>query len=703
METKNNEKPLIWVERITYLAKNSQLSDKMFQEIEEDLSKLSHFFNLEKNQAFLMAVFFKLNTEYMRINLNNLARFFDCNNMDLMRFHNDILQLMYKGVLFGETTNNKKIDINVFNSNLRLNIEIPHCIIDGEAFSNLVTPKIDDNLSLVEFIHNLCQKLLNGKICFQFFIPSVEKIVCNNQSLSLLKKLKKHGIINTKDIIILSYAMIEHIMGSSSFNIKYLSENICENNMEHLLRISEINSLNHILLKTKMVEKESLDNEWEFCVGDNLLIIMHETEIVKPSFKPKFGTNEEFLEEIAQKISMLENKKLPFEFFKSHVIVLVETNKNLEIVKEVLKLKLSDINMSILFYLIHENINKIINVDIIELFTNIYRDKRERVQEIDKINNEEHELLLNHLIEINEGGFFGETTVSLTEVSIDLMKRSNIYKVKSLKKSGITLPEEIVEKPLFFNAEDESSINMLSQLLDEEKYKSVHLRMKEKGLPHGIVALLYGAPGTGKTETVYQLARRHGRPIFKVEISQTKSMWFGESEKRIKKIFKEYQMYCDTQKTMPILLFNEADAIISKRKDSGFSSVSQTENAMQNILLDELERFSGIFIATTNLLQNIDPAFDRRFLFKIEYHQPNGETMTNIWKSKLKDVEAIDIEALSKQFPMSGGQIENIVRKIEMQYILHNKKPTNEEVINWCMEEQQHRVGRIKMGFVVGK
>jgi hypothetical protein len=702
METKMHDTPLIWVEKIWSVAKSSQLSDEMFAEIEQELKKISHFLNLDTNQAFLTVIIFKISSDCEKINLNNLALFFDCNTMSLMKYHNDILQLIYKRILLGDRTRKENYNIDIFNSNLKLNIDIPHCIVNNKPYTELVIPTFQENLQLVEFIHSQSQKLEQNDLRVEYFIPMIQKVIESNQQLTIIKKLKDHGIDDFKDIIILSYAMIEYILGSHDFNVKDFSESICESNMEHVQRISDLSTGNHILIKNKMLEKESLQAEWEYLIGENLLKIMYETEILKLNFKPKFKTNEDFLEEVALIFSKIENRKMPLSIFDMNLARLVFKNRHLKIISEVLKLKLKPLNSYILYFLIHKNINKKSNVDIIELMSNVYRDNKKRIEEIDKINSEEHELLTHNLIEINEGGFFGETLASLTELSIDLMKRCNIYKAKSLKKSNITLPENIIDKPLFFNSEDESSINMLSQLLDEEKYKSLHARMKERGLPHGIVALLYGAPGTGKTETVYQLARRHGRPIYKVEISQTKSMWFGESEKRIKNVFKDYQMYCESQKTMPILLFNEADAIIGKRKDSGFSSVSQTENAIQNILLDELERFSGIFIATTNLLQNIDPAFDRRFLFKIEYHQPNGETMANIWKSKLKDLEMIDIEALSKQFPMSGGQIENIVRKIEMQYVLQNQAPTQEEVVQWCMEEINHRVSRGRMGFVVG-
>ena len=75
----------------------------------------------------------------------------------------------------------------------------------------------------------------------------------------------------------------------------------------------------------------------------------------------------------------------------------------------------------------------------------------------------------------------------------------------------------------------------------DDKFKKMQLRLKEKSMPIGITAILHGVPGTGKTESVYQLAKESGRNIFKVDISETKSMWFGESQKLVKKIFTEYE------------------------------------------------------------------------------------------------------------------------------------------------------------------
>ena len=215
----------------------------------------------------------------------------------------------------------------------------------------------------------------------------------------------------------------------------------------------------------------------------------------------------------------------------------------------------------------------------------------------------------------------------------------------------------------------------------------------------GVAVLLYGPPGTGKTESVYQLARRTGRDIHMISISETKSMWFGESEKLIKKVFDEYRALVKKNGIAPILLFNEADGIFSSRKKIGSSPVAQTENAIQNIILQEMEDLEGILIATTNLTQNLDQAFERRFLYKICFEKPGPEARISIWQDKIKNLCADDACQLSQAFDLSGGQIENIARKYLLQQLLTGTFPALSEIEAFCQEEQINRTGIQKIGF----
>ena len=108
--------------------------------------------------------------------------------------------------------------------------------------------------------------------------------------------------------------------------------------------------------------------------------------------------------------------------------------------------------------------------------------------------------------------------------------------------------------------------------------------MKEKGFRNGFACLFYGLPGTGKTETVYQLARKTGRNIMVVDVPQLKSMWVGQSEKNVKALFDRYREQVKRAKLTPILLFNEADAIIGKRSHSGSPSPSFAPGSSDNSL-----------------------------------------------------------------------------------------------------------------------
>jgi len=169
-------------------------------------------------------------------------------------------------------------------------------------------------------------------------------------------------------------------------------------------------------------------------------------------------------------------------------------------------------------------------------------------------------------------------------------------------------------------------------------------------------------------------------------------MWYGESEKKIKEIFDTYRAAVENSEFAPILLFNEADAVIGKRKEFTSSSraVDQTENTIQNIILQEMETLSGILIATTNLTQNMDSAFERRFLYKITFDKPGVESRKDIWNSLLPDLPDDEVSELSRKFELSGGQIENIARKLEVDAIINGSELCMDTLMQYCKDEIQN-------------
>ena len=211
--------------------------------------------------------------------------------------------------------------------------------------------------------------------------------------------------------------------------------------------------------------------------------------------------------------------------------------------------------------------------------------------------------------------------------------------------------------------------------------------MKEKGLRTGFSCIFYGGPGTGKTETVYQIARASGRELFVIDVSQVKSKWVGDSEKNIKDVFVRYRECVAGGGVIPILLFNEADAIFSRRFENPDHSVDQMCNSIQNIILQEMEDLDGILIATTNLTNNLDKAFERRFLYKVRFDKPSVEARSRIWKTMIPELSDDESLRLAADFDFSGGQIENIARKKTVKGLLSGKEPTYADIREYCGEE----------------
>lgn len=339
-------------------------------------------------------------------------------------------------------------------------------------------------------------------------------------------------------------------------------------------------------------------------------------------------------------------------------------------------------------YIIWQFINGSGYVNIERVYTDIYDEISERFRQIHLLINKNNNLVKEGWLDVKEAHFFGDAKIELPEKTKEMLEECGIklYYIDP-KSDSIIYPENILHKELIFNENEKNQFELLRSLLKEENLKNTQERLVQKALPKGVAVLLHGAPGTGKTEMVKQIAKATNRRIMKVEISQTKSMWFGDSEKIIKRIFSDYNNYVKKCKQYPILFFNEADAVIGKRKEVGNSGVGQTENTIQNILLEEIENFEGILIATTNLTNNLDSAFERRFLFKVEFQKPGLAAKAQIWKSKMPYLSKEECELLASKFDFSGGQIDNIVRKNEINEILYGKKVDVTELVEYCKEE----------------
>lgn len=298
---------------------------------------------------------------------------------------------------------------------------------------------------------------------------------------------------------------------------------------------------------------------------------------------------------------------------------------------------------------------------------------------------------------LNDSEYYHLTNKAKEELFADF----HLIDQQTKKKSDLIDGMTFAAKKLFYNPSVQRQIDRLEELLDPKHFANIQQRLEAGGMRKGFACLFYGAPGTGKTETVYQLARRTGRDLMVVDVSQIKSCWVGESEKNIKRAFDRYRSYVRQSERAPILLFNEADAVLGIRQEGAQRAVEKMENSIQNIILQEMEQLDGILIATTNLTQNLDKAFERRFLYKIEFEKPSAEAKSRIWRSMIPTLNERMAETLAERYDFSGGQIENIARKRTVDMILQGAEPSFEQLDEYCRSEilGQPERSRRKIGF----
>ena len=247
-------------------------------------------------------------------------------------------------------------------------------------------------------------------------------------------------------------------------------------------------------------------------------------------------------------------------------------------------------------------------------------------------------------------------------------------KVTKLKLAALVQEQEIFEylKPttslddVVLHPKTRETLNSLVKQVDKNVFKKLKdwgIKDKRKGIDARII--FYGVAGTGKTMTAVSLAKTLKKPILSFDCSKILSMYIGESEKNVRKIFDDFKELSKKAKVEPILLLNEADQFLSSRLEGTGSSADKMHNQMQNIFLEQIEKFEGILIATTNLLDNIDKAFSRRFNYKIEFKKPGKKQRLRLWQFMLPENadydENFELDELAK-YELTGGQINLIVK-----------------------------------------
>ncbi|EOA6021303.1 ATP-binding protein [Campylobacter jejuni] len=292
---------------------------------------------------------------------------------------------------------------------------------------------------------------------------------------------------------------------------------------------------------------------------------------------------------------------------------------------------------------------------------------------------QENAPLLN-LIEYDEYlNAFGDISKSFFIID-EILQRIINFEPKQSKK--IKIESVLKDQDIFELIEPSTDINdiimpentkeLLENILKQQD-KKVLERLHSWGIKSNknieAKIIFYGPAGTGKTISALAMAKSMKKSVLSFDCSKILSKWVGESEQNVRKIFDTYKNIVQTCKQSPILLLNEADQFLSTRVD-GSSGSDKMHNQMQNIFLEQIERFSGVIIATTNFLESLDSAFSRRFDYKIEFKKPDFRDRLKIWEKFLPKKalfeKDFDINILSN-YELSGAQILMVVKNTALK------------------------------------
>jgi hypothetical protein len=503
------------------------------------------------------------------------------------------------------------------------------------------------------------------------------------RSVSTLSKRLK---LEKENALVFAFAYFITISGKT-FSAHDMREKISDQpfDMPRIIRI-----LNE-LYTAKLLLKEDNFNGEEYKVSKKIILLIDSNTPPNNKNNPIDKDILEISDDIMELVTMRYEHMINLDDFFSGMDQVLELHPNYEPFVFLKKQCIPQEEWLVFIIPFIAHIGGEDNASVLKIIKNCFRGSRSQLEYRNKIKSEQTEVQKKRLIE-----FTGENLKTAEQICVpdNIMKEllGGHYDMIDYKNNtelnadDLIQPNDIVSRELFYNLGEANQINTLSDLLHPEKFTDIQANLKKAGYKSGFCVLLHGTPGTGKTESVLQLAKSTGRLVLKVDIASIRDKFVGETEKNISQVFTRYKKLCKQSDLTPILLFNEADALFNKRM-AVKQSVDQMNNSMQNILLEALENFEGILFATTNLAPNMDTAFERRFLYKIKFMNPTDEARCSIWQTHFPTLESNILEKIAAAFHLSGGQIENVARKAKLQSILYNDTITLDSLKQFCTEE----------------
>ena len=647
-------------------------------------------------EVYLFVAQFDLTCRDRTSNLDDLSSYFECSSLDMVEYIPALKSLERKGFL----VRRRNKEENIFKQDFSVNDSVMAAIIENQPIIVKNLKSYETQIDKYDFCKRIASKVENNDLGTDELVLYTENLEKNSHHLLFVRELKK-DVGSILDRILFYDVCYDNVNGDGkgSSDIEMTTRDIYNNMGQRLLTRKAILEEEHILIKKELIELEGDNEHIRLTEKGKMLFYGADLHAFKSD---KCRDIHVFIKKVYDLVHESNfNVESHYYHIRLHraMVNLENYNKHLPEVNIVRNTITNDYER-VLFYTIGHDLINNTSTSLSGEIEKIYPSS-ERIKVLKEFKDELNTLQKLKLVEIEKtSSLFGErTNLVLTDTGKEkLLGEDAALYINEVSNKQLILCDKIAEKKLFFSEEFDQKLSFLCNSLNEENYHELCNRLEEHHLPKGICVLLYGEPGTGKTESVMQIAKSTGRAIMHVDISATKTCWFGESEKLIKEVFINYRRLCDKSKIKPILLFNEADAVFSKRKDVTSGSVTQTENAIQNIILEEMEKLDGILVATTNLAENLDGAFERRFLFKLRFNKPTLDAKINIWMDKLPYLSTEDAKVLAN-FEFSGGQIDNIVRKVFMQEVINGERPTLNRLVTMCGEEKISNKNVRRIGF----